>query len=81
MILEILMVILQEEVSERKFDCVITFTDLFFAPIKEDYNIPMMWVVDRSGYDFYYNNDDYPVEDGIILKVNKQRDGFDVVRR
>jgi predicted metal-dependent peptidase len=70
-----------EKVSERKFDCVITFTDLFFTPIKENYNIPMMWVVDRGGYDFYSNDDNYPVEEGVIMKVNKRRDGFDIVRR
>lgn len=68
-----------EKVSERKFDCVITFTDLFFSPIEKKYNIPMMWVCDRGGWG--YNDDNYPVEDGIIMKVNESRDGFEVVRR
>ena len=68
-----------ETVSERKFDCVITFTDLYFQNIDKDYNVPMMWVCDRGGWG--YDNDDYPVEDGIILKVNQERNGFEVVRR
>lgn len=66
-----------EKVSERKFDCMIVFTDLYFAKVENKYNIPAMWVCDRGGYD----GDDYPVDDGIIMKVNKDRDGFDVVRR
>lgn len=70
-----------EKVSERKFDCVITFTDLCFAEIKENYNIPMMWVVDTGGYSWYDNNNNFPVKDGIIMKVNKNRNGFDVVRK
>jgi predicted metal-dependent peptidase len=71
-----------ELVSERKFDCVIIFTDLYFAPIKENYNIPMLWVCDRGSYSWYNDeSDDYPVNDGIIMKVNKNRDGFDVVRK
>jgi predicted metal-dependent peptidase len=68
-----------ELVSERKFDCVITFTDLFFSPIEQKYNIPMLWVCDRGGWG--YDEDDYPVKDGIIMKVNKNRDGFDIVRK
>ena len=66
-----------EKVSERKFDCMIVFTDLYFAKVENKYNIPAMWVCDRGGYD----GDDYPVDDGIIMKVNKDRDGFEVVRR
>ena len=66
-----------EKVSERKFDCMIVFTDLYFAKVENKYNIPAMWVCDRGGYD----GDDYPVDDGIIMKVNRDRDGFEVVRR
>jgi predicted metal-dependent peptidase len=69
-----------ETVSERKFDCVITFTDMYFANITKQYRMPMLWVVDRGGYDFA-DNDQWPCEDGIIMKVNKDRDGFEVVRR
>lgn len=69
-----------ETVSERKFDCVITFTDLYFSPITKNYNLPMLWVCDRGGW-YNSEDDDYPVNDGIIMKVNKNRDGFDVVRR
>lgn len=68
-----------ETVSERKFDCVITFTDLYFSNIEKNYNMPMLWVCDRGGWG--YDNDDYPVEDGIIMKVNEERNGFEVVRR
>ena len=68
-----------EKVSERKFDCMIVFTDLYFSKVENKYNIPAMWVCDRGGYDGY--GDDYPVEDGIIMKVNRERDGFEVVRR
>ena len=67
-----------EKVSERKFDCVITFTDLYFSNVEQKYNIPMMWVCDRGGWG--YDNDDYPVSEGIIMKVNDTRDGFEVVR-
>lgn len=70
-----------EKVSERKFDCVIVFTDLCFSPITKNYNMPMLWVMDNGGYDWYDNVHEYPVSDGIIMKVNKSRDGFDVVRR
>ena len=66
-----------EKVSERKFDCMIVFTDLYFAKVENKYNIPAMWVCDRGGRD----DDDYPVDDGIIMKVNRDRDGFEVVRR
>lgn len=68
-----------EKVSERKFDCMIVFTDLYFSKVENKYNIPAMWVCDRGGYGGY--DDDYPVDDGIIMKVNRDRDGFDVVRR
>jgi predicted metal-dependent peptidase len=47
-----------ETVSERKFDCVITFTDLYFSPIKKDYNMPMLWVCDRGSYSWYNEDDD-----------------------
>ena len=70
-----------ETVAERKFDCIIVFTDLYFAPIKDRYNIPMLWVVDRNGYDYGFDKEEYPVQEGIIMKVNKARDGFEVVRR
>ena len=69
-----------EKVSERKFDCMIVFTDLYFAKVENKYNIPAMWVCDRGGWGGYDNND-YPVDDGIIMKVNRDRDGFEVVRR
>lgn len=68
-----------EKVSERKFDCMIVFTDLYFSKVENKYNIPAMWVCDRGGYGGY--DDDYPVDDGIIMKVNRDRDGFEVVRR
>lgn len=68
-----------EKVSERKFDCMIVFTDLYFSKVENKYNIPTMWVCDRGGYAGY--DDDYPVDDGIIMKVNRERDGFEVVRR
>jgi len=71
-----------ERVSERKFDCVIIFTDMFFEPIKKTYGIPMMWVVDRGGMAGGCDAD-LPLicEEGIILKVNDSRDGFYAVRR
>ena len=68
-----------DKVSERKFDCVITFTDFGFSEVKKKYNIPMMWVVDNGGYHF---DDDYiPVQEGIIMRVNDERDGFELVNR
>lgn len=70
-----------EQVSERKFDCIITFTDLYFAPIAKDYKIPMLWVCDRGGYSGCGLDDgDYPV-DGTIMKINEEHDGFEVIRR
>lgn len=63
-----------EEVSKRKFDCIITFTDFYFSEIKKRYNIPMMWVVDG-----YYENH-YPVKEGLIMKVNETKDGFELVK-
>ena len=68
-----------EKVSERKFDCMIVFTDMYFSKVENKYNIPAMWVCDRGGYEG--RDDDYPVDDGIIMKVNRDRDGFEVVRR
>jgi predicted metal-dependent peptidase len=68
-----------ETVSERKFDCVIIFTDLYFSNIEKDYNMPMLWICDRGGYSFG-NDYDFPVKEGIIMKVNDERDGFEVVR-
>lgn len=71
-----------ETVSDRKFDCIITFTDMYFSKIQNKYNIPMLWVVDRGGYNYYGDSDDcYPCDDGIIMLVNDSRDGFEVVRR
>lgn len=64
-----------EEICSRRFDCLIMFTDFGFDKIKEEYNIPILWVVDNNGYDSSY----IPVEDGIILKVNDDRDGFSLV--
>jgi predicted metal-dependent peptidase len=69
-----------EKVSERKFDCVITFTDMYFADIKVKYNMPMLWVVDRGGF-AYGDKDNFPCEEGIIMLVNDSRDGFEVIRK
>lgn len=70
-----------EQVSERKFDCIITFTDLYFNKIEKDYNIPMLWVCDRGIYSGgSFDDENYPV-DGTIMKINAERDGFEVIRR
>ena len=71
-----------KKAAEGKYDCIITFTDLEFAPITEEYsNIPMLWVVCNrwaiNHKDFLYDN----VPSGIIMVVNEEHDGFDVVRR
>ena len=66
-----------EKVSERKFDCVITFTDLYFSDIEKRYNMPMLWICDRGRYS---EDDNYPVNEGIIMRVNEERNGFEVVR-
>ena len=39
----------------------------------------MLWVCDRGGYSFG-DDYDFPVKEGIIMKVNDDRDGFEVVR-
>lgn len=67
-----------EKVSERKFDCIIIFTDLYFSPIAKRYGIPMMWVID-SGYDDEqcFNT----VQEGIVMKINEEKNGFNVIRR
>lgn len=70
-----------EQVSDRKFDCIITFTDLYFAPIAKRYKIPTLWVCDRGGYSGHdFDDGDYPV-DGTIMKINEERNGFEVIRR
>ena len=69
-----------ETVSERKFDCIIIFTDFGFSTIEKRYNKPMMWVVDMGCYGGYWN-EGYPVSEGMIMKVNDDRDGFEVVSR
>lgn len=57
-----------------RYDCAIVFTDFGFSEIKEDYNLPIMWVVDN------WERGDYcPIEDGLVLAFNSSRDGFDVV--
>jgi hypothetical protein len=59
---------------------VIVFTDLEFAPIKDEYNVPMLWVVFnnwRYAGESLYDN----VPSGIIMRVNAEKDGFEVVRR
>ncbi len=69
-----------KKATEQKYDCIIVFTDLEFAPIKDEYNVPMLWVVFNNWY--YANESLYDnVPSGIIMKVNEDRDGFDVVRR
>ena len=70
-----------KKVTEQKYDCVITFTDLEFAPIKDEYNIPMLWVVFNN---WHYSDDSQlynNVPSGIIMRVNSEGDGFEVVRR
>lgn len=71
-----------KKAAEGKYDCIITFTDLEFSPITEEYsNIPMLWVVCNrwaiEHMDSLYEN----VPSGIIMVVNEERDGFEVVRR
>ena len=66
-----------ETVSRRKYDCALIFTDLFFAPVRKDYRLPMMWI-DTSDREWPSANE-YPVQ-GTILKVNEARDGFRVIR-
>jgi len=66
--------------SERKFDCIIMFTDFGFSNIEKKYGIPMMWVVTNPYTDV--SDDDYiPVAEGMIFKINKDQDGFEVVRQ
>lgn len=67
-----------EEVSGRRFDCLIMFTDLGFAKIEDHYGIPMLWVVDIYGY-CGFEKANIPVRDGIILKMNHDRDGFELL--
>ena len=69
-----------DTVEERHFDCAIVFTDLGFGKVRDDYRTPTMWVV----IDDVSTAEDLleycPVE-GTILKVNQERNGFDVIRR
>lgn len=70
-----------EKMSERKFDCAIIFTDLYFSDIEKEYGVPMLWVADN---DYIGRDGDYghiPIKEGMILKVNKERDGFELVDR
>lgn len=69
-----------EMMSERKFDCIIMFTDFGFEKIEKRYGIPMMWVVTDPYTDF--NEDSYiPVSEGMIFQINKDHDGFEVIRQ
>ena len=65
-----------ETVSLRKYDCAVIFTDLCFAPVEKDYHLPMLWVA-TSDLDW---QNELPVQ-GTILKVNKSRDGFQLLRQ
>lgn len=64
-----------DEISERRFDCLIMFTDFGFDTIKKEYNIPILWVVDYN----YLWSDKIPVSTGTVLKLNKDKDGFEQI--
>lgn len=66
-----------EEMEERKYDCVIMFTDFGFAEITKSYSYPILWVVT----DCWWDDDYIPAKEGIIMKINKDKDGFELVRR
>lgn len=68
-----------EKISERKFDCAIVFTDLYFSEIKKDYKIPTIWVCDRNGYNWEKENNYCPVKNTTIFNLNKDKTGFNVV--
>ena len=70
-----------EKMSERKFDCAIIFTDLYFSDIEKEYGVPLLWVADNDCIGEGGYGGHIPVREGTILKVNKDRDGFEMVER
>lgn len=66
---------LLKEVSDRKFDALIFFTDMETPTFKERYKIPCLWVINNS---FYQRVSDMPYQEGIFLKLNDDGDGFEL---
>lgn len=67
---------LVKEVSERKFDALIFFTDMETPTFQEEYNIPCMWVINNS---WYKRISDMPYQEGIFLKLNDDGNGFELI--
>lgn len=68
---------LLKEVSDRRFDALIFFSDMGTDKFKERYRIPTMWVVNNS----YYNCvADMPTQDGLFLKLSDSGDSFEVMK-
>ena len=63
-----------KEVSDRKFDALIYFTDMEAPPIETDYNIPIMWVINNS---YHKTRETMPYQSGMFLKLNNDGDGFE----
>lgn len=67
---------LVKEVSERKYDALIFFTDMETPTFKEEYNIPCMWVINNS---WYKRVSEMPYQEGIFLKLSDDGENFELV--
>jgi len=67
---------LLKEVSDRKFDALIYFTDMEAPKIKERYNLPIMWVINNS---YYKRINEMPYQEGIFLKLSDEGDSFEQI--
>lgn len=68
---------LLREVSDRRFDALIFFTDMGTPKFEERYRIPTMWVLNNS----YYNTiAEMPTQDGIFFKLSDDGESFEYLQ-
>lgn len=69
------------EIAEENYDCIIMFTDFGFYTIKEEYGIPLLWVVDKPYSSETWSGMNMPILEGMVLEFDKNEKTFNMVNR
>lgn len=69
-----------EEITAENYDCIIMFTDFGFSDIKDEYGVPILWVVNNC-WGGSWEGRHLPINEGIVLEFDEQEETFKLVNR
>ena len=69
-----------KEMTSEKYDCIIMFTDFGFFDIKEEYGVPILWIVNNY-WGGSWEGKHMPINEGIVLEFYEQEGTFKLVNR